>query len=203
MNLSLLVYLFNTYLKLFFILTPFFVLSVFLAMTADYDEKARKILALRVGIASLITAFVIYFFGEYIFNIFGITLDSFRIGAGALLFLSSVSLSKGEKAQAVKDKEEADIAVVPLAIPVAIGPGTTGALLVMGGETSVPALKASGYLALVLAVFSLWLMLFLASRIEAFLGKRYIVILSKLTGIILAAIAAQMVFTGIKNIFFG
>ena len=75
-----------TFLKMFFIMTPFFVLSVFLTVTTDATAKERKALAIKVTISVIIICLVLLFFGKNIFDIFGITLDAFRIAAGALLF---------------------------------------------------------------------------------------------------------------------
>ncbi len=120
----------NYYLKLFFILTPFFVLSVFVTMTKDFKEKEKKQIAVKVSTAVIISSFIIFFFGKYIFNLFGITLDAFRIGAGGILFLSAISMVQGKSA--TEDKEEGhDIAVVPLALPITVGPGVIGVLLLL------------------------------------------------------------------------
>ena len=115
---------------------------------------------------------ILLFFGKWIFEAFDITLDAFRIGGGALLFLSAVGLVNGKvedkKPLAVEDDSEArisDIAVVPLAIPVTVGPGTIAALLVIGAD---------------------------ASTVKTHL-------LSKVTGLILAAMASQMIFTGVRS----
>lgn len=64
--------------------------------------------------------------------VFGITIDAFRIGAGVLLFLSSISLVQGSFIKQTEEKQ--DISVVPLALPVTVGPGTIGILLVMAAE---------------------------------------------------------------------
>ena len=123
----------STFLKMFFIMTPFFVLSVFLTVTHDATIKERKKLAIKVTTSVIVVSLVLLFFGNHIFDVFGITLDAFRIGAGALMFLSAVELIQGNKATAkVGDKDILDLAVVPLAIPITIGPGTIGILLVMG-----------------------------------------------------------------------
>ncbi len=189
---------FPTSIKFFFILTPFFVLSVFIVMTRSASHSAKTALALRVGAAVILTCLILFFFGNYIFSIFGITLDSFRIGAGVLLFLSAIDLIRGSKSgQAVED--EGDIAVVPLAIPIVVGPGTTGALLVMGAETGELHMRQLGCTSLFLAVSCLTILLLLASTIEKLIGQRGLSILSKLTGLVIAALASQMVFTGIQN----
>ena len=188
----------NVWIKFFFLLTPFFLLSMFLAMTRDLSEQGRRQMALRVTLAIVATCIVLYFFGQWLFAVFGITLDSFRIGAGVLLFLSAVRLVQGTDRTPAHDGE-GDIAVVPLAIPIAVGPATTGALLVMGAEIGVGLDRLIGFAALCAAVIAVGALLLLAASIERMLGRQVIGILSKLTGLILAALAAQMVFTGMRG----
>lgn len=192
----------NSFLKFIFLLTPFFALSMFLSMTQGHSTLEKRHLAIRVGLAALSICLVLFFFGRWLFEALGITIDSFRIGGGALLFLSAVGLvnsnaidkkNPGGDPSALKN-----IAVVPLAIPVIVGPGTTAALLVLGAETAtIPAMFIST-LAMSFALFILTTMLFLASWIEEKFGHHTIVVLSKITGLILAAMAAQMIFTGVR-----
>lgn len=188
-------------LKFFFLLTPFFVLSMFLSVTKDFSAGQRKNLALKVSAAALITCLVILLFGRWIFYVFGITLNAFRIGGGALLFLSAIQLVNGaaEKVRNKSASPDTDIAVVPLAIPVTVGPATTGALMIIGADAaSVPDLIVySG--GLVIAHTALLLILRGSNFIERILKHQGIVILSKLTGLILAALAAEMIFSGAKG----
>ena len=186
----------TVWLKFFFLFTPFFALSMFLSMTGDYTEKRRRRLAVMISVAVAILCIGLLFLGNQIFAIFGITLNAFRIGVGALLFLSAVSLVQGRKASP-DTNQEADIAVVPLAMPVIVGPATTGTLLVMGAGLSNVTEKAVGCLALLFAVLCVGVMLLLSTAIERGIGYRGLNILSKLTGIILAALAAQMIMDGI------
>ena len=79
----------STFLKIFFLMTPFFVLTMFLTITQDATIRQRKALAIKVTISVTIISLILLFFGKHIFSIFGITLDAFRIGAGALLFLTA------------------------------------------------------------------------------------------------------------------
>jgi len=188
----------TVWLKFFFILTPFFALSLFLVMTRSLSPTAKTRLAIRVTGAVILACLILYFFGNYIFSVFGITLDAFRIGAGTILFLSAVDLVKGAKSGQVGE-DDGDIAVVPLAIPVIVGPGTTGALLVMGAETTDMHTRLIGYGALLSAVLCVMILLLLATPIEKLIGQRGLSILSKLTGLVVSAIAAQMIFTGIRN----
>lgn len=189
------VFFISVWLKFFFLFTPFFAVSMFLSMTQGQTERQRRKLALRVSGAAAVLCMALFFFGQIIFALFGVTLDAFRVGAGALLFLAAVGLVHGNLAGALGVPEE-DIAVVPLAMPVIVGPAATGALLVLGAEMTAPHLKALGCLALLLAISAVSAILYLASAIERAVGKRGLSILSKITGLMLAALAAQMILTG-------
>ena len=97
------------------------------------------------------------------------------------------------------DKDISQLAVVPLAIPVTIGPGTIGILLVMGATFEDTSSMIMGSLALICAVLVIGLMLYSSSIIEKIVGKQGLLVISKITGLFLAALSAQIVFTGIKN----
>ncbi len=196
----------NQFLKFFFLMTPFFVLSMYLSMTPDWETGQKRKLAGAVGLSAFIICTVLLFFGRFIFKAFDITLDAFRIGGGALLFLTSIGLVHSnvtDKKQSIQTIDPSSniygIAVVPLAIPVTIGPGTTGAMLVIGAESATWyfQLVSLGAVALALAVLSS--MLAAATWLEEKLGRNMLMILSKLTGLILAAMAAQMIFQGVRS----
>lgn len=191
---------FAIYVKFFFIMTPFFVTTIFLSMTKGIDESDKKRLAMKVTLAISITCLIILFFGKYIFELFGITLDAFRIGAGALLFLTAVDLvQKDINAEPTCKTDILKHAVVPLAIPVTVGPGTVGALMVMGADMDGIEDLMLGSSALLAAIFSIGLLLYLSGHIERLIGRTGLVVLSKVTGLVLAALSAQLIFTGIKN----
>ena len=192
---------FTMFLQLFFIFTPFFVISMFLTLTAEFSRREKIFLVLKTTFSVEVICLILIFGGKSIFSLFSITVDAFRIGAGAILFLSAVDLVQGKGAQS-KTVEGDDISVVPLAIPIVVGPATTGTLMVMGSSIS----SANGYFSALIAVTSavilLALILFLSPWIEKGLGKRGLAILSRISGLILSAISAEMIFTGIRNILF-
>lgn len=192
----------SIWLKFFFLLTPFFTLSIFPVLTRNKTIKERRIISIRTTLAIIFICLFIYFFGNAIFKIFGITIDAFRIGAGTILMLSAVSLVTGND-KVSSEEENGDISVVPLAIPITIGPGTIGALLVMGADIHSAQQQIAGCLALAAAGSSLGVMLYCSAAFEKILGERGLRILSKITGLILSALAAQIIFTGIKNFLYG
>ena len=190
----------STFLKIFFMMTPFLVLTVFLTITQDATVKQKRALAIKVTVSVIVTCVVLLFFGKYIFNVLGITLDAFRMGAGALLFLTAIDLVKGvEHHSRIGNKHISQLAVVPLAIPMTIGPGTTGILLLMGASFNDISNFITESLALLSAVFVIGLMLFSSTLIEAIVGKEGLQVISKITGLFLAALSAQIMFTGVKN----
>ena len=140
-------YLISVWIKFFFLFTPFFALSMFLTMTRGRTDPERRRLAWRVTAATGLLCLILFFFGNAIFALFGITLDAFRVGAGALLFISAVGLAGVAQPPAAPQEHE-DIVVVPLAMPVIIGPATIGTLLVLGVEASGWTHKLLGCIAL-------------------------------------------------------
>ena len=187
--------------KVFFLLTPFFALSMFLSYTADYDNKRKRKTAIKTTLAVIVITLLIYWFGEYLFMVLGITIDAFRIGAGLVLMLTAIALVNGPSGNNTKkvDNDAQDITVVPLALPTIVGPGTIGALLVMGAEGGVMSMRIAISLGIVAAVILLGVVLLAAERLEKILKRNGIQILSKVTGLMLAALSAQCIFDGIKN----
>lgn len=183
-------------LKFFFLFTPFFALSMFLAMTAERSARERRALAHRVALATIVIAGALLYFGPIIFNIFGITVDAFRIGAGILLLLTAISLMNPK---VIAGGAEEDISVVPLAMPVVVGPASCGAIMVSATELTGFVQKAVGFVALASALGAIWVILLLGTWFERRLGKRGISILMRLTALILAALSAQMIMTGVVN----
>lgn len=183
-------------LKFFFLTTPFFALSMFLAMTPELTEQERDRLANRVIIAAWIITMLMFLCGRVIFEVFGISVDAFRIGAGALLFLSAVSLMN-PKVNPSENREGSDIAVVPLAMPVIIGPATCGPLLVMGAEIASWKDRLIAMTAMTTSLYVLWVILRMAAWIEKHFGLRGLSVLMRLTGLVLSALSAQMVMTGV------
>ncbi len=188
------------FLTLFFLLTPFFVLSVFLGMTANWDAPRRRALALRTTAAVLVICLLLFFAGNALFAVLGITVDAFRVGAGALLFLAAADMVRGRDEPSATNQAGEAIAVVPLAIPITVGPGTTGALLVLGAERSDLATTMARCAALAAAVAAVGLILLAGSAMRRALGAAGMAVLSRLSGLFLAALAAQMVMIGARNL---
>ena len=185
---------FALFVKFFFLLTPPFVMSAFLSVTKDNTIQERNTLAIWITLWILIISGVLLFFGGFIFKIFGITLDAFRIGT--LLFLTAVSLVRGDSIRVPSGDSVQSLAVVPMAIPITLGPASIGVLMVYGGEIKTGLGFFLAYLSISAAVICVGALLLVSNYIQKAIGKNGLVVLSKLTGLILAALSAQMIFEG-------
>ena len=174
---------------------------MFLALTRGETSAVRRQVANKAIISSVVISLVLFFFGGSLFAVLGITLDAFRLGSGVLLFLSALSLVRdGTRNHAVgmPSEEREDVSVVPLAVPIIIGPATIGTILVYGAELHGWEM-ALGLGGLLLALASLMLILYSASLIERLLGRTGLNVLSKITGLILAAMASQIFMSGLMG----
>ena len=190
--------LFTIYLKMLVLYSPFFVLSCFIGLTPGYSTRERKRLAWKVALGTLIASVLLYLFGQTIFEIFGITADAFRIGAGSVLFISALGMAQGKSAVQA-DNVNQDVTIVPLTIPLTVGPGTIGALLVMGISQPEWDDKLIAIAAIAIASVTVGLVLYLSDKVERLLGQQGLQILSRLMGLFVCALAAQIIFTGVKN----
>ncbi len=190
---------FATTAKLFALMTPPVVLSAYLSATKNYDGPRKKRTARRTSLAVFILGVALYFLGEPLFAIFGITLDAFRIGAGTLLFLSAVALMNESASHPYIASDEDDTSIVPLAVPLCLGPATIGTIMVMGAANGTWTQMLVGALSLAVASSGIYITLRCAGGMARALGRTGIAVMSKLTGLLLAAIAAQVVFTGIRG----
>ena len=192
-----------TSIQILILLNPFAVLSTFLAMTPRWTERERRVLVLRAMITGIVAGVTLFFGGSVIFSLFGINIDVFRIGGGVILMVCAISLIWGKAGAADDNGDDPghDIAVVPIAIPMAVGPGTAAGLIVIGLENHGLWMTVSNLAALGFATALLAGLLLLGTRAERLLRRRGIAIITRLTGLFLSAIAAGMILDGVKSFF--
>lgn len=190
--------LFSLYLKMLVLYSPFFVLSCFISLTLGYTRKERRLLACKVALGTVIASALLYLFGQHIFSLFGITIDAFRIGAGSVLFISALGMAQG-KPVVQPDNQQQDVTIVPLTIPLTVGPGTIGALLVMSAGQPHWDERFLALGAIILASLTVGVVLYLSDLFVHLLGEQGLQIVSRLMGLFVCALAAQIIFTGVKN----
>ena len=178
---------------------------IFAALTKDDTPAERRMLASRgVAIATAILL-VFAFLGNFILDLFGITLPALRTAGGILLLLIAIDMvfARHSGGTGTTDEEEAeskkrdDISVFPLAMPLLAGPGAISAviLLTAGAPDTVSFWLVIAALILIMA--TAWLTLQVAIPIQRLLGLTGLAVISRVVGILLAALAVQFVFDGI------
>jgi multiple antibiotic resistance protein len=182
------------------------VLSLFLTLSKRLTKPEKKDVILKVSVAVMVSGLAFLLFGKYIFTLFGITLDAFKIGAGTVLFLSALDMVRGgtdiESSEARdSDFSRSNFAVVPLAIPSVVGPGMIGILMVYGAETTGPVGTLLVSLSLLAAVLSLAGVLLVSNKLQDLMGKQGLEILPKITGLFVSAIGAQIIASGVQGFF--
>ena len=191
----------------FAIVNPIGNIPVFVAITQDYtpEQKRRVIRKVCIVAASVLLAFGI--FGNYIFAIYGITIPAFKIAGGLLLFSIAFNMTRGqvgrtkmtgEEHEEALEKEE--VGVVPLGIPLFAGPGaiTTVMIYISFATTSGDELfdLSSIFLSIVFTVIASYFLLRYAEPIFSRMGKSGAGAFTRITGLLLAAIAIEFIITG-------
>ena len=169
---------------------------IFIGLTEGYSGDRRRIVKQAVIIS---TAILVLFalFGWLIFDIFGITIDDFRVAGGAVLFIVAVDHLRGEEDRS-RGLEPSDIAAFPLATPLLAGPGAISTVIIISASPYSP------FLALVVvacnAVLS-YLVLSSSEWVRRAFGKNGTIALSRITALLIAALAVSFMATGIAGLF--
>jgi multiple antibiotic resistance protein len=187
----------------FFLLTPFFVLSLFLEICKNKDEKESKAIVWKTTFYILFICLFILFFGQTVFKMMGITLIAFQIGSGLILLLSGISMMKDKEIKTRPLLNNSDPSLIPLTLPITVGPGTLGALFVLGAKLSFNIETAMIVAGICIAVFLIWCLLYFSKYIYKLIGDNGLDILSKLTGLFLSIIAVQSILNGITSFVIG
>ena len=194
---------FSTALMGFFaVMNPFANTPIFLGLTAGMDAAQARSVAIRGCFIAFVIVSVFAVAGNVIFNIFAITLPAFRIAGGVLIAGVGFHLLNGGNTAHGPNKHESgadgDIAVSPLAVPILGGPGTiVTAMSFVADETPervIVTVVACGLMALISAIFFIG-----GERISRVLGAGVMSMISRLMGLILAVIGAQMLIEGIAG----
>ncbi|PID45175.1 MAG: MarC family transcriptional regulator [Proteobacteria bacterium] len=204
----------NAFVTLFVTVDPIGNVPVFLSLTVGLSSVDRRSVALRgvVVAFAILTLFAIT--GTAVLDAMGITVSAFRVAGGLLLFYTAFEMiyekrqeRKEEVSKSVMKEHIANIAVFPLAIPLLAGPGTISATILLSSELShaTPDNSWVGVVILVFIIFALLLMtaftLTLAEMLDKYIGNTGKKILTRLLGVLLAALSVQYVADGALALF--
>ena len=198
-------FLLTSFVALFIIIDPIGLTPVFIAITQGMDDSLRRKVALR---SVLVSAFVISLFivgGETVLGFIGISMPAFRIAGGILLFLAALDMLFQRRSKRRENQTEQELvddpSVFPLAIPLIIGPGAIATvILIAGAKPGLVGIASTGFIT-ALVLLTVFVFFSAASRIEKLLGKTGIDVLTRLLGMLLAALSVQFVIEGLFEFF--
>lgn len=200
---ELLLFSLSVFMGFFAIMNPIANTPIFIAVAGDKDKLTKKRIAKKATITAFIIVVSFIILGKYIFDLFGITIPSFKITGGVLLFYVGFEMLMSQKSKihslGVKNPDE-NIAVSPLAIPILAGPGTI--------VTAMDKVTHASYLHLGIVVVIFAVMIYLtylafslSDEIVKKVGNNVIKVIAKIMGLILAIMGTVMVIAGIKLAF--
>lgn len=195
-------FLITAFVTLFVIIDPVGLAPMFMALTHGMDGPQRRAIGLRacltaIGILTLFAAF-----GEAVLGFVGISMPAFRVAGGILLFLTALDMLFERRTKRREDQTGDlghDPSVFPLAIPLIAGPGSIATMILLTGQK--PGIEGLALVtAVMIAVVAVAFLLFLASGLLArVLGKTGINVVTRLLGMLLAALATQFVLDGLRD----
>ncbi len=191
---------------MFIIIDPPGLTPVFIALTQGMTAAQRRAIAIRACVVSAGLMLVFLFLGEAVLGFIGISMDAFRIAGGVLLFITALDMlfqrrqaRREDSAAEGQAEHEDDPSVFPLALPLIVGPGAITTIILLAGEAQGAA-DFAGITAVLMAVLVITLLAFLAApAIERALGKIGLNIVTRVLGMLLAALAVQFILDGLQG----
>jgi multiple antibiotic resistance protein len=195
----------NGFVTLFVIIDPLGLAPLFLGLTAGLSMTARRSLALKASLIAFAILSVFGLVGLMVLQALGISLGAFRVAGGLFLFWIAFELvfekrktRKEKDAQtAMSEHEASEIAAVPLAIPLMAGPGAISAVILLSGDLPGVAGQAALLLVIAAVLLATYAMLAIANRFDRLIGQTGRAVITRLLGVLLAALAVQFVADGV------
>ena len=193
------------FISLFAIIDPFGIIPIIIAFTAGMTAQRRERVGRMASLSVLVILVAALLLGEAILSFFGISIHSFRTAGGILLLLMSINMLIGDKPKLAPDDTDSDststVAIVPLSTPLLAGPGAISTVILDAHKGN----NAGHYgaMALVLVALSLivWLTFLIAPWVSQRLGKIGSNIVTRMMGLLLAAIAVEFIAGGLRGLF--
>lgn len=195
----------TAFFTLFVVIDPIGIAPLFVALTAGMSPKQRRSIARRACLIALGILTIFALFGSALLSGIGISLTAFRIAGGLLLFLIAVDMLFERRTQRREgsisdDADRNDPSVFPLATPLIAGPGSLATMiLLMAGESPSLAQDAAMIAVMAAVVGLVFALCLLAPAIERILGRTGILVVTRLLGVLLAALSVQFVLDGLGD----
>lgn len=198
------------FIGLFALVNPIGIIPVFISMTSYQTASARNKTNLTANLSVAIILWTSLFLGDAILQLFGISIDSFRIAGGILVVTIAMSMISGKLGEDKQNKQEKSesairesIGVVPLALPLMAGPGAISSTIVWGTRYHTPEYLLGFTVAIALFACCSWGLFRIAPWLVRLLGQTGINVITRIMGLLLMALGIEFIVAGIKAIFPG
>jgi multiple antibiotic resistance protein len=190
------------------VVDPLGLVPIFTSLTARLPAPARRQAAIRASLIAFLILCGAALIGDWLLRQLAIGLPAFRIAGGLLLFSIASEMVFGvrivreaQTAEAAVDEQVHNIAAFPLAIPLMAGPGAITAVILLAGRGYGDPVRLGGLLAVIaIAMLACLIAFLLGTRVSKLLGVTGNVVLERLLGVILAALAVQFVIDGVRAV---
>lgn len=176
--------------SLFLILDPFASVPMFINITNGLDNRTIKIYADKAIVVAAILLFMFILIGDKLMDIFGVTMDSFRVAGGIIFLMMAVELVFGLKLSKIDDQKGAKWAII--ASPIPTGPGVTTTAILISSKYGIATVMVASTIALV----TTWVILRESDLIMRLVGEQALSILTKIIGLFIAAMGVESIFSG-------
>ncbi len=187
----------NYYIQLFAIMNPFSAIPTFLSLTDALDTVTRKSIVDRAFIAMCILVALFTLLGTYVLSVFGISLPALRVGGGILLVAIGLDMLSGMPR--TKSVEPRDIAVVPIATPLVVGPGTITTLLLLTSLNPIVLNTIIVLLSGLSAAFTTYILLRYSDIIIKYVKPSVMKGIGRFMALIIVSVAVEMIMDGVKQ----
>lgn len=190
------------------ILDPFFVVPIFLSLTAGYSNEQRSAAARTTTLTVMIVLVISALAGETVLRWMGTSLGSFRVGGGIVLFMMALAMLQAQTDRVrTSESEQQDpaarkaVAIVPLAIPLLAGPGAISTVIIATQRSTAIWHPLAVVACIIIVCLVLWAFLKYSPYLGEKIGPIGFNIINRIFGLILVAIAVEVISNGIKQLF--
>jgi len=199
----------SAFVTLFVLIDPLGCAPVYASITTDATAQQRRSMAIRAVVIALLILLLFALYGKQLLGVLGIGLDSFRIAGGIMLFMIALEMVFEKRTQRREDRaqeivhapEIEDVSVFPMAMPMIAGPGSIATVMLLMARAQDMQERLVVIAALALTLFLMLLSLLAAGPIMAVLGKKIEAVITRLLGVLLAALAVQFIIDGLRGSF--
>lgn len=192
----------KAFITLFVIVDPIALAPIFISLTAKYSEEEQGQIARRAVIIAGVILVVFTLIGKWLFEYLGISIQAFQVAAGILLFRIAMDMVFIQPERETEEEEKEaelrdDVSIFPLAIPLVAGPGALSSILILVSETDNYPLGVSMILLVAFIVLAITYLFFrLAKPLAGILGQTGVNVITRVLGVLLAALAVQYISNG-------